>query len=74
MTLAKLVILNSSTAALSPSHTVILGTFAESALSEPNVLSANTAKDLVLPRVHSAKSLRTGSVKDLSQDDPLPVC
>ena len=30
------------------------------------------AKDLILLRVDSAKGLRTGSVKDLWQTDPLP--
>ena len=44
---------------------VILSTFAESTLSEPNVLSVNSAKDLILLTVDSAKSLRTSSVKDL---------
>jgi len=47
MTLERLVILNPSTVTLSPSHPVIL----------------SNAKDLVLLRVDSAKSLRTSSVK-----------
>jgi predicted nucleic acid-binding protein len=47
MTLERLVILNPSTVTLSPSHPVIL----------------SNAKDLVLLRVNSAKSLRTSSVK-----------
>jgi hypothetical protein len=64
MTLERLVILNPSTVTLSPSDPVILSTFAP--------LSVNSAKDLILLRVDSAKSLRTSSVKDLWHIDPLP--
>ena len=55
MTLARLVILNSSTVTPGPSHVIL-----------------SNAKDLILLRVDSAKSLRTSSVKDLWQTDPLP--
>ena len=59
----KPVILNPSTVTPGPSH-VILNP------SDPVILSK--AKDLILLRVDSAKSLRTSSVKDLWQTDPLP--
>ena len=57
MTLERLVILNPSTVTPSPSAPVIL----------------SKAKDLILLRAGSAKSLRTSSVKDLWQNDPLPA-
>jgi len=58
MTLARLVILNASTVTLSPSRRVIL--------------SKSEGSHIAL-RVNSMKSLRTSSVKDLWQNDPLPV-
>jgi len=64
MTLARLVILNPSTVTLSPSH-VILNP------SDPVILSK--AKDLILLRAGSANSLRTASLMDLWQNDPLPI-
>ena len=66
----KPVILNPSTVTPGPSHVilnpsdpVILSTFAP--------LSVNSAKDLILLRVDSTKSLRTSSVKDLRRPDIL---
>ena len=66
----KPVILNPSTVTPGPSHVVlnpsdlvILSTFAS--------LSVNSAKDLILLSVDSAKSLRTSSVKDLRRPDIL---
>ena len=66
----KPVILNPSTVTPGPSHVilnpsdpVILSTFAP--------LSVNSAKDLILLRVNSAKSLRTSSVKDLRRPEIL---
>jgi len=71
----KPVILNPSTVTPGPSHVilnpsdpVILSTFAP--------LSVNSAKDLILLRVDSTKSLRTSSVKDprsLSDSSPEPA-